>query len=83
MRQLSATDAARRFSEVLDQVERSGETFTVLRRGRAVARISPAPAATGAALLDIVRRHPPDVDWAADLRSIREGLELEDRSWSG
>lgn len=83
MRQLSATEAARRFSEILDQVERGGETFTVLRHGRAVARISPAPVATGAALFELVRRHPPDRDWVADLRSIREGLELEDRSWSG
>jgi prevent-host-death family protein len=49
MRRLTATDAARRFSEVLDAVEMHGESFLVVRRGQAVARIEPARAATAGA----------------------------------
>ena len=82
MRQLSATDAARRFSQLLDEVERGRATFTVMRRGRAVARIGPAPVGSGAALRDLIRTHPPDDDWAADLRKLREGLQLEKRPWN-
>ena len=47
MKQLSATDAARRFSDVLDSVESDGESFVVVRHGRAVATIGPAIAGTG------------------------------------
>lgn len=83
MRQLSATEAARRFSQLLDEVERGGQSFTVIRRGRAVARIGPAPTATGAALFEIIERHPPDAGWAAELRDLRNATKLENRSWTG
>lgn len=72
MKKLSATDAARRFSEVLDSVESSGETFVVLRHGRAIARIAPAAAGTGLALKETLREHPPDPEWAGELRQLRE-----------
>ena len=83
MRSLSATDAARRFSELLDAVERRGETFLVVRRGRAVARIGPARAANGKAVKELLRRNPPDRQWAADLRDLRASLAVEERRWSG
>lgn len=74
MKQLSATDASRRFSEVLDDVERAGESYTVVRHGRAVATIGPAKGGTGKALKDALRAHRPDKAWANDLRELREGL---------
>lgn len=83
MRQLSASDAARHFSQLLDDVERGKETITVMRRGRPVARIGPAPVGSGAALRDLIRTHPSDDEWATDLRRLREGLRLENRSWTG
>ena len=47
MKQLSATDASRRFSEVLDDVERDGESYVVVRHGRAVATIGPTGGGSG------------------------------------
>jgi prevent-host-death family protein len=74
MKKLSATDAARRFSEVLDSVEADGETFVVVRHGRAVARIAPAAAGTGRALKETLRGHRPDREWAGELRELREAV---------
>jgi prevent-host-death family protein len=83
VRTLSATDAARRFSELLDAVERRGESFLVLRRGRAVARIEPARAANGKRVKEILRSNPPDRRWASELDELRASLAIEDRAWNG
>jgi len=82
MQSVSATDAARRFSELLDAVERRSESFVVFRRGRAVARIEPARAANGRLVKDVLRSNPPDVDWALQLHELRSTLEVEERPWS-
>ncbi|HWO16087.1 MAG TPA: type II toxin-antitoxin system prevent-host-death family antitoxin [Solirubrobacterales bacterium] len=74
MKQLSATDAARKFSDVLDSVESDGESFVVVRHGRAVATIGPAVAGTGRALKEALRNHPPDPEWASELRELREAV---------
>jgi prevent-host-death family protein len=71
MKQLSATDAARGFSEVLDAVESENESFVVVRHGRPVATIGPAVAGSGRALKKALRAHRPDSEWAADLRELR------------
>lgn len=81
MKSLSATEAARRFSDVLDAVENRGETFVVLRRGRAVARIEPAAAGDGRAVKDLLRRAPRDRDWVEDVRLVRSAAQIEDRRW--
>ncbi|HTT96162.1 MAG TPA: type II toxin-antitoxin system Phd/YefM family antitoxin [Solirubrobacterales bacterium] len=81
MKQLSATDAARRFSDVLDSVESEGETFVVVRRGRAVARIGPADAGTGLALKEALRAHRPDPEWAAELRELRAAVGPAPERW--
>ena len=83
MRRLSATDAARRFSELLDAVERRGETFLVVSRGHAVARIEPARAANGKHVKEILRASPPDRRWASELGELRAALAIEDRLWTG
>lgn len=74
MKQLSATDAARRFSDVLDSVESERESFVVVRHGRAVATIGPAFAGTGRALKEALRAHRPDAEWAAELRELRDAV---------
>jgi antitoxin (DNA-binding transcriptional repressor) of toxin-antitoxin stability system len=79
---LTATHAARRFSEVLDAIERNGETFVVVRRGRAVATIGPAMAGTGFALKEVLRSRPADPDWASELAELRTGISPEERSWN-
>jgi prevent-host-death family protein len=55
MREMSASEASRNFSAVLDAAEH-GETIVVHRGGRRVALIAPAPRANGKALLDVVKR---------------------------
>lgn len=82
MRRLSATDAARRFSDLLDQVEREGETFVVERRGQAVASIGPAPAVSGRAVKELLRAEAPDPTWLRDLAELRGSLEPEERRWN-
>jgi prevent-host-death family protein len=82
MRLLSATEAARRFSEMLNAVERRGETFVVVRNGRPVARIGPAPAAHGAAVKSALRSHRRDPEWASELDELRKALRIEERHWS-
>ena len=81
MRSVSATEAARRFSELLDAVEARGETFLVARRGRTVARIGPAAGADGRAVKALLRRMRPDAEWPSELRELRAGLTVEGRRW--
>lgn len=81
MKQLSATDASRRFSEVLDDVEGSGESYLVVRHGRAVATIGPARGGTGKALKEALRANRPDDAWAGELRKLRESLEPVTDPW--
>ena len=81
MKQLSATDASRRFSEVLDDVERDGESYVVVRHGRAVATIGPAGGGTGKALKEVLRVNRPDDAWAGELRELREVVEPVADPW--
>lgn len=55
MREMSASEASRSFSAVLDAAEH-GETIVVTRAGRRVATVAPAPRANGAALREVFRR---------------------------
>lgn len=81
MKQLSATDASRRFSEVLDDVERDGEPYVIVRHGRAVATIGPASGGTGKALKDALRANHPDDAWMDELRELRESMDPVTDPW--
>jgi prevent-host-death family protein len=81
VKDLSATDAARRFSEVLDSVEHRNESYRVIRAGRPIARITPVGHANGAIIVDFLTRHQPDPGWLDDLRSVRELLRDEAPAW--
>jgi prevent-host-death family protein len=83
VRHLSATEAARSFSEVLDAVEHGGETFVVVRRGRAVASIRPISATDGRAVKAILREHGADAAWASELRALRDTLAPQEGVWNG
>lgn len=83
MREVSATEAARQFSELLDRVEASGEEFVVMRHGRAVANIGPAVIASGRNLKQVLRAHPGDDSWAGELRALREALGPPADPWRG
>jgi antitoxin (DNA-binding transcriptional repressor) of toxin-antitoxin stability system len=81
MTTMTATEVARHFSDVLTRVEREGETFEVLRKGKRVAVIGPAPdRPNGAAALELLRQRPVDPEWAEDLQAVREAPPQE-RSW--
>jgi antitoxin (DNA-binding transcriptional repressor) of toxin-antitoxin stability system len=83
VKQLSATDAARRFSDVLDSIESNHESFVVVRHGRAVATIGPAAAGTGRVLKEALRAHRPDPAWATELRELRESVGPPADPWRG
>jgi antitoxin (DNA-binding transcriptional repressor) of toxin-antitoxin stability system len=67
----------------LDAVERLGETFVVVRRGRAVASIGPTSGAHGREVKAILREHGADPAWASELRALREALTPQERAWNG
>jgi prevent-host-death family protein len=80
MPEVTATEAARNFSDLLDAVEHRGEHYTVVRRGRPVARLQPVPHGAGADVKAALRAHRPDRAWAADLAELRDVIRLDDRS---
>ena len=80
MPDVTATDAARNFSDLLDAVEHRGEHFAIVRRGRVVAHLEPMKRGAGVDVKTLLRRHRPDPEWADDLRSVRDLLEVENRS---
>lgn len=71
MMEISATDASKRFADLLDAVEHRGETFTVLRRGKAIAMVTPARRSTLGDVRQLLAEHPPDDDWQRDLAAMR------------
>ena len=79
MPEVSATDAARNFSDLLDAVEHRGEHFTIVRRGKVVAQLDPAQAGKGAEVKALLRRHHRDPAFSRDVASTRELLEIEHR----
>src|SRR5689334_11732060 len=70
---MTATEASRHFSDLLDAVER-GETIIIVRGGHPVAAIGPAHRCTGAslraALADVP---PPDEAFSRDIASAIAG----------
>lgn len=79
MPEVSATDAARNFSDLLDAVEHRGEHFTIVRRGKVVAQLGPVQAGRGAEVKALLRRYRRDPAFARDVTSTRELLEIEHR----
>ncbi|HUB98260.1 MAG TPA: type II toxin-antitoxin system Phd/YefM family antitoxin [Solirubrobacterales bacterium] len=81
VKRLSATEASRNFADVLNSVERGGEPVLVVRRGRAVAKISPVHAESGKDLKDALSSHRPDRQWAGELRELRGSPEPVTDPW--
>jgi prevent-host-death family protein len=84
MRTMTATEASRNFSELLDAIER-GETVTITRGHHAVAEIMPARRRTGADLRTALEQTtPPDDRFAADIASALAMVSSEgDDPWAG
>ena len=80
MPDITATDAARHFSDLLDGVEHRGEHYTIVRRGKAVAHLEPVSSGRGGDVKSLLRRHRPDPAWSKELTDLRGLLEIEDRA---
>lgn len=83
MEMLTATAAARAFADMLDAVEARGESFTIVRRGRPVAVVSPPPSGrTTADFLAWLANNPPDDAWADDIAAVRAtALAPDELAW--
>ena len=80
MSEVSATDAARNFADLLDAIEHRGEHFTIVRRGRAIAHLEPVSQGRGGDVKAVLRRHRLDHAWSGEIESLRELIELQDRA---
>jgi prevent-host-death family protein len=82
---VTATEAARSLSNLLNRVHYRGERFTVVRAGEEVAEIVPAMGGrtiTFGELRDALAALPsPDADFAADLERIRAEQPPAEPSW--
>ena len=70
---VTATEAARKFSEILNRVAYKGETFIVERSGRPMCEISPAPRSkfTAADFAEMIKSAPrPDDQYFDDVEEV-------------
>jgi len=83
MTTITARDASRGFSALLDHVEHDAEEYSVVRDGRVIARIVPAIPHTVAGFLTRRAGHAAlDADFAADAVSSHDLLTGEtDDPW--
>ena len=79
MPEVSATDAARSFADLLDAVEHRGEDFTIVRRGRAIAHLEPMAKGRGGDIKALLARHRRDDGWRRDLDEVRALTEIDER----
>ncbi|MEZ5273446.1 MAG: type II toxin-antitoxin system prevent-host-death family antitoxin [Ilumatobacteraceae bacterium] len=79
MTEVTATEASRRFADLLDGVEHRGERYTIVRRGRVIAQLEPAATTAGADAKALLRRHRIDRAWATENDALRDGLTVEER----
>ena len=73
---ITATQVARHFRAVLNEIEESGETYRIEPHGRMVAELRPVGSTggrfTGRDLAELLRRLPaPDPDFASDVERVR------------
>jgi prevent-host-death family protein len=76
---MTATEASRGFSALLDRVERDGEAVTITRDGRPIAEIAPASQATAKYTWGAIRKRfegliPVDPEFGNDVLSTIDGL---------
>jgi prevent-host-death family protein len=82
---VSATEAARKLSDLLNRVRYRGERFTIVRAGEDVGQLTPvAPRSkiTLGALREALASAPgPDDDFRSDLERIRAEQPPAESSW--
>lgn len=85
---LTATEAARNFSDMLNRVHYRGERFNIVRGGEVIARVEPAAQKrmTFGELQAFLNSLPPlseeeAREWQEDLKAIRESAPSPPSSW--
>lgn len=82
---ISATELARTLGDILGRIRYKGESFTVERNGRPVARLTPVREATGATLRDAVdawkKAVGSDPALADDLERVRAADTPPSNPW--
>lgn len=83
---ISATEAVRTFSDLLNRIRYRGEEFVVVRGGEPVCRMSPAVAPRGLTLSDLTAAlreiPPPDDQYGRDVReAVRRQGRLPKAPW--
>lgn len=77
MKRITATQAARRFSDLLNRIRYAGDSFLVERNGEPICRMDPVgtrPKATVADLAEFLEHADwPDAGFADDLEKIQRG----------
>jgi prevent-host-death family protein len=83
---VTATQAARNFANILDQVEH-GETIVITRDGVPIGRLSPERRTSAERLKAALRDNPADEGFADDLEAahadLRSAFTDEVRGWPG
>ena len=80
MPDVSATDAARSFADLLDAIEHRGEHFTIVRRGKAIAHLEPMYRGLGVDVKALYAAAGRTSTGANELDEVRSLLEIEERS---
>ena len=87
---ITATEAARAFSDLLNRVRHEHQSFVILRGGERVARIEPASPPIAPTGLDLDRLLAEDIPplsvdeaarFEADIRAARTQLTGRERTW--
>ncbi|MGB8703015.1 MAG: antitoxin [Thermosynechococcaceae cyanobacterium] len=89
MNRISATKAARNFSDLINRVRYQGASFEIERGNEVIARIIPAVPSTTLSIADLdeqwaklPRLDPEDAAlFAASLHEIRQNAKLPDPLW--
>ena len=89
-KKISATEAARSFSEVLNQVQYRDTSFSIERGRKVVARLVPPALPAGLALADLNRLiaglphlGPAEARrWRAEVRTSRRARRTQVRKWA-
>ena len=83
-RNVTATEAARNFSELLNRVRYERETFVILRGGEAIGQLGPIELRVGITFRDLIaalnRIEKPDEQFADDLEKIQAEQPLAGES---
>lgn len=83
MKTISVGDLRQNPTAALSDVEH-GETYSITRHRREIARLTPAPRrqpVTAEMLLDVIARFPIDVNWQAELAAERSDFDADRDPW--